>query len=185
MLVVGPSPDRAAMLVDLDQTRDKSSNYRRVATRVRSILGRSHVEDFVATHYHMDHVGRASDGILKLLDDHDERFTVGRFIAPGDASAGFMPSRRGIKHRVDIAMPGWLSSGTVGDFLEPRFEEGWNDLGEGVRVEVLAAGGIAADDDRGDHPRRDNSPESGTSHISSLAFVWERNEDAGGRMKCP
>lgn len=138
------------LLMDAGESRHlpDAPRYRRIAAHLEQVTGKRHVDHFVATHYHRDHVGfdgpDGRSGLFALLAD--EGLTVGTL---WDRGAGTVNERGAVQVAWERALPGWLSGGRVqshrvaqvGDLLE---------LGEGLRVQVVAADGngrFAAPDD--------------------------------------
>jgi Metallo-beta-lactamase superfamily len=150
MLVVGPEPDRKTMLIDLGTPTASSelpagftSSDDVVRQRIRAITGRSRVDYFVLTHYHSDHVGTTSAGMIRLLSDFPTPFRVGEFIHVQDDGAEFMaPSRRTFE-TVRRLIGTWESRGRIGASTRPSFGTSQIDLGSGVSVDILGFAGRA------------------------------------------
>ncbi len=150
MLVIGPAPDKKTLLIDLGEDRARGDkNHVRVASRIRRITGSAHLDYFVVTHYHDDHIGDANDGIAGLLDWVDPQFTIGTLIDIGDEGKEFMKARRGTYERFDANVKKWLARGDVRRREKPRFGRGQIDLGAGVEVEILAFAGRVHKNDKG------------------------------------
>lgn len=160
MLVVGPSPDRKTLLIDLGEPIGDSlpssltSSSEHVLDRIKNITGREDVDYFVLSHYHSDHAGRGKrreegwgTGIIGVLSDFSVPFSVGEFIHVGDDGAEFMKEedKRGVYKTIKSRMPIWQQHDRVGDSQPPRFEPGQIDLGPGVTVEILSFAGKVPD----------------------------------------
>ncbi len=160
MLVVGPSPDRKTLLVDLGEPIGDSlpssltSSSQHVLDRIKDITGREDVDYFVLSHYHSDHAGRGmrreegwGTGIIGVLSDFSVPFSVGEFIHVGDDGAEFMKEedRRGVYKTIKSRMPIWQQNDRVGDSQPPSFEPGQIALGPGVAVEILSFAGKVPD----------------------------------------
>ena len=157
------------LLVDAGESRHApdAPRYRRVAAHLEKLTGRRHVDHFVATHYHRDHVGfdgpDGRSGLFALLAD--EGLTVGTLWDRGSDTVG---EKGAVQRAWERALPGWLSSGrvkehrvaAVGDSLE---------LGEGLRVQVVAVNGNG----RFAHPDEQllTWPPSENDSLVALAFT--------------
>jgi beta-lactamase superfamily II metal-dependent hydrolase len=129
------------LLIDAGEARHApdSPRYRRVAAHLEQVTGRRHVDHFVATHYHRDHVGfdgpDGRSGLFGLLAD--EGLTVGTLWDRGSASVG---DKGAVQQAWERARPGWLASGRVQAHREAQVGD-TVDLGEGLRVQVVAVNG--------------------------------------------
>ncbi len=152
MLVVGPAPESRTLLFDLGEVRGTArENYLHVAQRILDITGAPHLDYLVVSHYHDDHTGDADDGIAGLIEWVEPRFTVGTFIDLGESSGTYTADRRFTYERLRDNLEGWVDSAT-GPVLKrepPSFAPGQIDLGTGVAVEVVVAGGRVHGDDDG------------------------------------
>ena len=135
-----------AMMVDAGATwtREARHNFRDIPLKLEQLTGRRHLDYFVVSHYHQDHIGlhgvgpRAGVGDLGLwglINDYD--ITVDTIV-----DRGFMVIGKKIatqKH-YEKAVIGWLRQGKIkrrkkvkaGDLL---------DMGRDLKVEVVAADG--------------------------------------------
>ncbi|UCC29065.1 MAG: hypothetical protein JSU86_12765 [Phycisphaerales bacterium] len=150
--VVGPSPDFHTLLVDLGEpVGHRPGNFREVARRVEEITGETHIDYFLASHFHSDHVGGDGSGIAGLIDESG--FTIGTVIDFGETGQEFIPSSRGTYHAFERNLARWLTSGKVTNRERPRFGTGQIDLsptnGPRVIVDILASAGSVYDGDDG------------------------------------
>jgi beta-lactamase superfamily II metal-dependent hydrolase len=132
--------DGHALLMDAGESREASDGdrYHRIATALQSLKGDKHLDAFVLSHYHRDHVGDPSTG-NGLWGVFDDGVTVDTLYDRGEVIYG--GGGKGETQKVyERAVPNWLASGKarahhtvrIGDTIE---------LGEGLRVEVVAVNG--------------------------------------------
>lgn len=148
--VVGPSDNqgkRKTMLIDVGETSPNSKNYQVVADKIEAITGKKELDYFVATHFHSDHLGGATNGISGLLNRAG--FKVGTVIdVGGDQSGYFAATNRPTFDTYQQTM-----SDAVGDSvtnrIAPRFGADQIKLGGNTRVELLAFAGKVFDGDTG------------------------------------
>lgn len=162
MLIVGPAPERRAMLVDLGLPREGQmtgdATLRHVAQRVADILGRTHIEYFMISHFHSDHYGIRTDGFLGLLDRVDPAFTVGMLIDTGDVNDDFVERSKTTRDFTKVANR-WKREEKLSDRVRPTFGTDLIDLGGGVEVDILAFAGKLFASDKGAHRRYEEEVE--------------------------
>lgn len=150
MLVIGPPPQSRTLLIDLGEIQgEESQNYRIVGERIQALTGKSHLDYFLASHFHYDHVGGSRNGIAGLLDRMEPHFTIGTFIDVGSTGAEFMAQNRGTFRALEANLTRWKSEDKVQDRVLPKFGSDQIQLGEGVKVEILAWGGKVREGDPG------------------------------------
>jgi beta-lactamase superfamily II metal-dependent hydrolase len=135
-----------ALMIDAGATwtRRDRDNFRDIPYRLEQLTGRRHLDYFVVTHYHQDHIGlhgvgpRAGIGDLGLWGlINDYGITIGTLVDRGSMVLG--KKNATMKH-YERAARGWLRSGKVqrrrrvkaGDLLE---------MGPGLQVKIVAANG--------------------------------------------
>lgn len=158
LLAVGPNGK--TMLVDLGEPMGGvkpdafESGRKTVLKRIKEITGDTHIDYFVVSHYHQDHVGRngpeASNwgsGIIGLLSDFSIKFSVGTFIHIGDDGQKYMKPENGRASYKAIKelMPMWKQYGRVLADATPQFGQGQILLGDGVQVDILSFAGKTPD----------------------------------------
>lgn len=154
MLVVGPAPERKTLLVDLGVS--KKGNYKDgksikiAAQRIADIVGGTHIDYFVISHMHTDHMGQYTNGFLGLLDRVNPQFTIGTII-----DIRRMGRKYGSYSKTAITFPKlvkrWKKEGKVIHRIVPKFGADQIDLGQGVSVDILAFAGKFYNGDRGVH----------------------------------
>jgi beta-lactamase superfamily II metal-dependent hydrolase len=150
MLIIGPAPERKTLLIDLGEamTGQPRENFLKVAQRILDLTGRTHVDYFLLTHYHFDHAGNSGNGLAGLLDNVDPQFTIGTVIDIGEQGAEFMRDSRGVFQTFNLNMERWLQQGTVSSRSSAEPGSHAIELGGGVDIEIVAAGGrVFAGDD--------------------------------------
>lgn len=154
VLVVGPPPAHKSLLVDLGSARkvpkklgSRFSSYRRVATRIREITGRSDVDYFVVTHYDRDRTGRwnakrnRGTGIIGLLIDSALPFAVGTLLDPGRGNSKLVEEMGASQRQLLALLPLLKKYKRVRDRKELQLGTQQIELGPKVAVEVVAAAG--------------------------------------------
>jgi hypothetical protein len=129
-----------ALLMDAGESRESSDadRYHRIAKTLQTLHGSLHLDAFVLSHYHRDHVGDASSGagLWGVLDDGvsiDTLYDRGEVIYGGGG--------KGETQKVyERAVPGWVTQGKVGSHRPVSIGD-TIDLGPGLRVEVVAVNG--------------------------------------------
>lgn len=131
--------DGKTLLMDAGESRESSDTdkFHSIAKTLEQLTGSKHLDYFVLSHYHRDHVGDPSGtGLWGVINDGvtiDTIFDRGEIIY-GDDSKG------GTQKDFERGVTGWLSTGkakahrpvNVGDSV---------DLGEGLKVVVVAVNG--------------------------------------------
>ena len=130
------------LLMDAGESRtDEDANkFHLIADRLQEVTGKRHIDTFVLSHYHRDHIGDEKDqtGLFGLIAA--DGVTVGELIDRGPDNYGESGDKGDTQKGYERAVPKWLSSGqvkthrvvTVGDKI---------DLGEGLQIDVVAANG--------------------------------------------
>ncbi|OGQ91007.1 MAG: hypothetical protein A2289_00870 [Deltaproteobacteria bacterium RIFOXYA12_FULL_58_15] len=132
-----------SMLIDCGSPlTDPSRAARAIPRRLDALLGSRHIDYFVATHYHKDHIGGLrtrngkASGIFSLIEDHG--ITVGTLI---DRGLWTVDGRKGDTQKAyEKTVPDWLASGKVTDRRSVTAGDSI-DLGDGLSVTVIAAAG--------------------------------------------
>lgn len=130
------------LLMDAGESREPKDQFRfrAIAQRLEAMTGKRHLDYFLLSHYHRDHVGDpgSDTGFFGMLSS--DGVTVGTVLDRGDRIWG--GGEKGSTQKAwEAAMPAWLAAGKVkahrvvqiGDLIEQ---------GEGLKVEVVAANGI-------------------------------------------
>ena len=87
MLVI--SPTGTSVLVDLGETSWNSKKYKDIALRLDEIMGGDkHLDYFIVSHYHSDHVGYGNNGIAGLIDSIG--YSVGTWIDAENQGSDYM-----------------------------------------------------------------------------------------------
>jgi beta-lactamase superfamily II metal-dependent hydrolase len=130
------------LLMDAGESRtvEDADKFHVIAQRLEELTGKRHVDTFVLTHYHRDHVGdeKEQTGLFGLIAN--DGVTVGTILDRGPDNYGESGEKGDTQKGFEHAMVGWLSSGKVqthrvvviGDKV---------DLGEGLVIDVVAANG--------------------------------------------
>ena len=114
----------------------------RIPRRLDALLGSRHIDYFVISHYHQDHLGspgrqrnkRVPSGIYSLLER--DGVTVGTVLDRGFWTAD--KRKGGTQKHYERAIQKWLARGVVSQRRQVRPGERI-DLGEGLDIEVIAA----------------------------------------------
>ncbi|HVF59342.1 MAG TPA: hypothetical protein VNJ70_05970 [Thermoanaerobaculia bacterium] len=156
-LFVGPPPGRRSMLVDLGEPiRGCQPNYKSVAASVEEILGHKHLNYFVITHYHTDHMGSVAScptederagGVFGLIDEAG--FTIDKIVDRGDLAQSLTGGRSRSHLELLRRIDRWKTEGKVDERVMPEFGAAEIDLGSPARVEILAVSGYVHGADRG------------------------------------
>ncbi len=129
-----------SLLMDAGEAREEpdADRYHRIATKLQALTGSKHLDAFVVSHYHRDHIGVDSSrcGLWGLLDDG---VTIDSLYDRGDVIYG-SGGKGDIQKAYERAIPGWIENGQVG--VERALKLGdLIELGEGLRIEVVAVNG--------------------------------------------
>lgn len=128
------------LLIDAGESRDfdDAKKYPIISKTLRSLTGRNHLDGFLLTHYHRDHVGNseASSGLWGLMA---EGLTIDTVYDRGERQYGGAPKGE-VQRDYERSLVYWLNNGQVkthrvlkvGDVI---------DLGASLKVEVVAANG--------------------------------------------
>lgn len=132
------------LLIDAGESREPADQhrFRAIAKRLEAMTGRRHVDYFLATHYHRDHLGDLDEdtGLFGLLST--DGLTVGTLLDRGSEVYG--GGAKGDTQRAwEKAVPGWLASKKVGAHRALKLGDAL-DLGEGLQALVVAANGAGA-----------------------------------------
>lgn len=145
MLIVGPSPDRKTLLVDLGipigGPPPGAGTARDVARRLCEVTGRRHLDYFLLTHFHSDHLGNATSGVRTLIDA--EHVTIDTVIDTDTLGTQYVSQadRARVNRNYGDLFAGWLSTGKVHSRVRPQFGADQIRLGGNVRVDILAFAG--------------------------------------------
>ena len=141
MLVIN---DGWTMLVDAGATWSKRDreNFRDIGRTMERLVGHRHLDYFVVSHYHQDHIGlhgvgaRAGVGDLGLWGLlNDEGFTIGKLVDRGFVV--FAGKKGNTQKNYERAVPRWVREGKVCE----RYKAKRRDLlymGKGLKAEVVA-----------------------------------------------
>lgn len=128
------------LLMDAGESRDPddADRYHVIATTLQQLTGRKHLDAFVLSHYHRDHVGNsgAGTGLWGVLADG---VTIGTVYDRGSIIYGDAP-KGDVQLDFERSMPGWLSSGKVKQHVTLKLGDKL-DLGAPLQVEVVAVNG--------------------------------------------
>lgn len=154
MLVVGPGPQRRAMLIDLGVSREQgfagrfSAQF--VGQRIIDITGKRSVDYFLLSHIHSDHFGSGDSGITALVAHGG--FRIGTLIDTGKMGERYIKRAQGATEYLDRTGD-WVKQGKVGNVIRPAFGTSQINLGAGVSVDIVAFAGLFAPNDPGVHAR--------------------------------
>jgi len=158
------------LLVDAGESRHApdASRYLRVVRKIEQLTGKRHVDHLVATHYHRDHVGfegpNGQSGLFALFAH--EGLTAGTLWDRGTDTVG---DKGEVQRAWERALPGWLDSGRVGAHRVAAIGDTL-DLGDGLRVEVVAVNGNGRFANVDDHLRA--WPPSENDSSVALKFTY-------------
>jgi len=128
------------LLMDAGESRepDDADNYHVIAKTLEELTGKKHLDYFVLSHYHRDHVGKSTEGtgLWGVLDDG---VTIDTIFDRGDIV--YSDNAKTDVHEDWLrAMPGWLGSGKVKAHRALKLGD-TIDLGPGLEVKVVAVNG--------------------------------------------
>jgi beta-lactamase superfamily II metal-dependent hydrolase len=133
------------MLVDTGVARDKRSRpaFRDIPKRLEALTGRRHVDYFVVTHYHADHIGSHASGRDASLGElglwgliSDERVSIGTLIDRGFLIFG---EKGATQKSYEASLPLWMERAVK---RRVAAKDGMTiDMGPGLKVEVVAVNG--------------------------------------------
>jgi beta-lactamase superfamily II metal-dependent hydrolase len=130
------------LLMDAGESRtpEDSNKFHVIADRLEALTGKRHLDYFVLSHYHRDHVGddRELTGLFGLIAS--DGVTVGTMIDRGPDNFGESGEKGETQQSYERAMPDWLKSGKVQNHRVVTIGEKV-DLGEGLVIDVVAANG--------------------------------------------
>ncbi|MDP7038827.1 MAG: hypothetical protein QGI45_06705 [Myxococcota bacterium] len=133
-----------SFLLDAGASRfEPHKGVQRIPRRLDAFLGNRHIDYFLITHYHADHIGspgrqkhnRDATGIYGLIER--QGITIGTVLDRGFWSLGKPTSTQ---KQYQKNFPQWLKSGAVQKRRELRPGDSI-DMGDGVDIEVIAAAG--------------------------------------------
>lgn len=128
------------LLMDAGEARVSADadRYHAIAATLQKLTGKKHLDAFVLSHYHRDHVGNsnAGTGLWGVLDDG---VTIGTLYDRGSIIYGDAP-KGDVQIDYERAVPGWLSSGKVKAHVALKLGDAI-DLGPGIEVRVVAVNG--------------------------------------------
>lgn len=158
MLIVGPRPARRTLLVDMGvsqrgaHTGTVTADH--VANRIFEITGRRHVDYFLLTHFHEDHLGTERTGMARMIDRPDG-ITIGTVIDTASIGVPYVwpPHVRNRDPRpgYESRIAAWDRIGAIQRRVLPLLGTSQIDLGRGVSVDILAFGGQFAADEPSVH----------------------------------
>ncbi len=130
------------LLMDAGESRtpDDADKFHVIAKRLEELTGKRHIDAFVLSHYHRDHIGDDTDltGLFGLIAL--DGVTVGTLIDRGPDNYGESGEKGATQRAWERSFPKWLETGkakahrvvTIGDTI---------DFGEGLKIDVVAANG--------------------------------------------
>lgn len=130
------------LLMDAGESRtpDDADRFHVIGKRLEELTGKRHLDYFVLSHYHRDHVGDDKEltGLFGLIET--DGVTVGTMIDRGPDNYGQSGEKGETQLSYEKSVPLWLKAGkvqahrvvTVGEKIE---------LGEGLAIDVVAANG--------------------------------------------
>ena len=145
-LIVGPSPERRSLLIDLGKSKSPGKggkwSYEHVGQRIYDILGKFEVDYALITHFHSDHLGYGDYGFLGLMDKSAPAFKVGTLIDTGDMGEEYL-STKNLKKRKAFSkrVSKWIRKGQLDQREQPLFGASQIDLGGSVIVEMATFAG--------------------------------------------
>jgi beta-lactamase superfamily II metal-dependent hydrolase len=135
------------LLMDAGESRDPDdqNRFHAIGKTLEALTGARHLDTFVLSHYHQDHVGdsRENTGLWGMLAS--DGVTIGTLIDRGEEIFGDNGSKGDTQKAYEKAVPGWLQSGKVKQHKVARLGD-LIELGESpstaiLRIEVVAANG--------------------------------------------
>ncbi len=128
------------LLMDAGESRESedADRYHVIAATLQQLTGKKHLDYFVLSHYHQDHVGssRSGNGLWGVLADG---VTIGTIYDRGEIIYGDAP-KGDVQKDFERAIPGWLSSGKVKQHVALKLGDKI-DLGAPLVVDVVAVNG--------------------------------------------
>ncbi len=130
------------LLMDAGESRtpEDADKFHVIAQRLEELTGKRHVDFFVLSHYHRDHVGDGKEltGLFGLIES--DEVTVGTMIDRGPDNFGESATKGETQRSYEKFVPLWLKSGKVQSHRVVTVGEKI-DLGEGLAIDVVAANG--------------------------------------------
>jgi len=132
------------LLIDAGASRlEPERTAQRAPRRLKALVGSMHVDYFLATHYHADHIGttrvgkgkRETSGLYALIER--EGLTIGTLLDRGNWRLDQASNEQLDYERATVK---WLASGQVGAHRELHAGD-FIDLGAKLEVEVITAAG--------------------------------------------
>ena len=163
------------LLMDAGESRtpEDSDKFHVIGKRLEELTGKRHIDYFVLSHYHRDHIGDDKDltGLFGLIAL--DGVTVGELVDRGPDNYGDSGEKGATQKAYERAVPEWLKAGkvlthrvvTVGNKIE---------LGSGLAIDVVAANGNGLLEALAkDHPGElDAFPASENDYSVGLKFTF-------------
>ncbi|MBS1150300.1 MAG: hypothetical protein H6Q89_1998 [Myxococcaceae bacterium] len=131
-----------SLLMDSGESRtpEDAEKYHVVGQRLEELTGKRHVDYFVVTHYHRDHIGDEKEltGLFGLIAL--DGVTVGTLIDRGPDNYGESGEKGETQLGYERAVPQWLQTKKVLAHKVIAVNEKV-DLGEGLSIDVVATNG--------------------------------------------
>jgi beta-lactamase superfamily II metal-dependent hydrolase len=127
------------LLMDAGESRERgdSDRFHSIAKKLQELTGSKHLDAFVVSHYHRDHLGDPQGtGIWGVIDDG---VTIDTIYDRGDVVYGDNSKGETQRHW-ETAVPQFLSAGKAKEHRVVKLGDAIN-LGEGLRVDVVAVNG--------------------------------------------
>ncbi len=134
-----------SLLIDAGTSRNEPNKaVQRIPRRLDALLGKRHIDYFLISHYHRDHIGGPGNtsrnhrptGLFALIER--EGFTIGTLL---DRGFWTLDSKKGDTERnYEHAIGEWLASGAVERRRQLRPGDSIS-LGDGLSIDVVTAAG--------------------------------------------
>ncbi len=132
------------LLMDAGESRvpEDQGKYQVIGKTLEALTGSRHLDAFVLSHYHRDHVGdpKEGTGLWGVLADGVKIDTL---LDRGEELYGESATKGETQRRYEEAVPGWIASGQVKTHRAVKLGE-LLPLGDGLKVEVVAVNGSGA-----------------------------------------
>jgi beta-lactamase superfamily II metal-dependent hydrolase len=173
------------LLMDAGESRvaDDRDKFHVIGKTLEALTGSRHLDTFVLSHYHQDHVGdpKESTGLWGVLDDG---VTIDTIVDRGPDVYGESGTKGETQKNFEKAVPGWISSGKVKREQVVKLGDRLS-IGEGLQIDVVAVNGSGVLEGMAKNEAADLDayPASENDYSVSLKFTFHDFElFAGGDL---